>query len=47
LSGGAGEFLLTGQKLWGMTNFDRNQVKSLLVLSPGETASARHTPYIP
>jgi hypothetical protein len=26
--------------LWGMSYFDRNQVKSLIVLSPGETASA-------
>ena len=26
--------------LWGMTYFDRNQVKSLIMLSPGETASA-------
>jgi hypothetical protein len=25
---------------WGMSYFDRNQVKSLIVLSPGETASA-------
>lgn len=25
---------------WGMSYFDRNQVKSLVVLSPGETASA-------
>ena len=31
---------LPTKTLWGMTNFDRNQVKSLIVLSPGETASA-------
>ena len=31
---------LPTKTLWGMTNFDRNQVKSLITLSPGETASA-------
>ena len=31
---------LRTRTLWGMTNFDRNQVKSPIVLSPGETASA-------
>jgi len=31
---------LPTKTLWGMSYFDRNQVKSLIVLSPGETASA-------
>jgi Domain of unknown function (DUF4232) len=47
LYGYPGLQLLNAQKqplptttLWGMSYFDRNQVKSLIVLSPGETASA-------
>ena len=47
LYGYPGLQLLDGQKrplptttLWGMSYFDRNQGKSLIVLSPGETASA-------
>jgi len=31
---------LPTRTLWGQSYFDRNQVKSLIVLSPGETASA-------
>ncbi len=31
---------LPTRTLWGMSYFARNQVKSLIVLSPGETASA-------
>ncbi len=31
---------LPTKTLWGMSYFARNQVKSLIVLSPGETASA-------
>ena len=47
LYGYPGLQLLNAQKqplptrtLWGMSYFDRHQVKSLIVLSPGETASA-------
>ena len=47
LYGYPGLLLLNAQKqplptrtLWGMSYFDRHQVKSLIVLSPGETASA-------
>jgi hypothetical protein len=31
---------LPTKTLWGMSYFDRNQAKRLVVLSPGETASA-------
>src|SRR5215472_9666304 len=47
LYGYPGLQLLNAQKqplptrtLWGQSYFDRNQAKSLIVLSPGETASA-------